>query len=42
MTTKSRQKSNVIMWLQNVDILGLTLKDHEIKHYQLKYKIVLS
>ena len=41
MTTTCRQKSHVIMWLKNVDILGLTLKDHEIKNYQLKYKIVL-
>ena len=31
MNTKCRQKSHVIMWLQNVDILDLTLKDDEIK-----------
>ena len=37
MTTKCRQKSHMITLLQNVDILGLTLKDHQIKHYQFKY-----
>ena len=41
MTTTCRQKSHVIMSLQNIDILVLKLKD-DTKHYQLEYKIVLS